>query len=111
MAHCKCITVNANDMKLVLGISAKIRSNYFSPIDAPDCPAPAATTCHLHAAPTPPTTAAASLPSFGAVRVSACQMAGIRAPVWFTKPVLEEQKEKKEKKKERKKENNDNDDD
>ncbi|EAS30365.3 uncharacterized protein CIMG_12995 [Coccidioides immitis RS] len=112
MVHCKHITVNANDMKLVLGISAKIRSNYFSLIDVPDHPAPAATTCCLCAASTLPTTAAISLPSLGAVRISACQMVGIRASVQFTKLVLEKQKEeeKKEKKRE-KKNNNDNEDD
>ncbi|EAS31679.3 uncharacterized protein CIMG_13114 [Coccidioides immitis RS] len=132
MAHCKYVTVNTDNMKLVLGISAKIRSNYFSLIDVPDCSAPAATTCRLraapapptapaatthrlHAAPAPPTTAAAapppppppttaSLPPPGAVRVSAHQIAGIRAPVQFTKLVLEEQeKEKEEKEKKEKK--------
>ncbi|KMU74191.1 hypothetical protein CISG_10190 [Coccidioides immitis RMSCC 3703] len=113
MAHCKHVMVNTNNMKLVLGISAKIRLNYFSLIDVPDYPAPAATTCCLHAAPTLPTTAAAaspppsppttvSLPPPGTVRVSACQMAGIRAPVWFTKLVLEEQEEEKKKKKKKK---------
>ncbi|KMU84261.1 hypothetical protein CIHG_02047 [Coccidioides immitis H538.4] len=113
MTHCKCVTVNTNNMKLILGISAKIRLNYFSSINVPDHPAPAATTHCLHAVPAPPTTTAAappplplliitSLPPSGAVRVSTHQMAGIRAPVWFTKPVLEEQKEEKEKKKKKK---------
>ncbi|EAS27190.2 uncharacterized protein CIMG_12574 [Coccidioides immitis RS] len=113
MAYHKCITVNTNNMKLVLGIGAKIRSNYFGLIDTPDHPAPAATIHCLCATPAPLTTAAAtsspsplfttiSLSPSSAVRVSACQMADIRAPVWFTKPVLEEQ-EKKEKKKKKKK--------
>ncbi|EAS27256.3 uncharacterized protein CIMG_13484 [Coccidioides immitis RS] len=121
MAHHKHITVNINNMKLVLGISAKIGSNYFSLIDVPDCPTPAITTCCLHAAPALPTTAAAapplpppptttSLPPPGTVRVSTHQIAGIRAPVRFTKPVLEEQKEEEEKK-EKKGEEEDDDDD
>ncbi|KMU73269.1 hypothetical protein CISG_09864 [Coccidioides immitis RMSCC 3703] len=128
MVHCKHVMVNTDDMKLVLGISAKIRSNYFSLIDAPDCPAPATTTCHLHAASTPPTTAAAalsplpspttvSLPPPSAIRVFTCQMVGIRAPVQFTKLILEKQEEEKEEKKKKGKEKNnddnkdDNDDD
>ncbi|KMU78248.1 hypothetical protein CISG_06401 [Coccidioides immitis RMSCC 3703] len=122
MAYCKCVTVNTNNMKLILDISAKIRSNYFSLIDAPDHPAPATIIHHLHAAPALPTTTAAapsppssfittSLPPPSAVRVSACQMAGIRVPVQFTKPVLEEQKEKKEEEKKREKKNNNNDED
>ncbi|EAS34118.3 uncharacterized protein CIMG_13425 [Coccidioides immitis RS] len=118
-----CVMVNTDDMKLVLGIDAKIGSNYFSLIDVPDCSTPATITCCLCAAPAPPTTAAttppplplpitASLPPSGAVRVSARQMAGIRAPVWFTKPVLEEQEEEKEEEKEKeKKEDNDDDED
>ncbi|EAS31681.3 uncharacterized protein CIMG_13115 [Coccidioides immitis RS] len=112
MAYYKHITVNTNDMKLILGISAKIRSNYFSPIDAPDHLISAITIHHLHAASTPPTTTATFLPSPSAVRVSTHQMAGIRAPVQFTKPVLEEQKkEEKEEKKRKKKNNNNNEDD
>ncbi|EAS28452.3 uncharacterized protein CIMG_12971 [Coccidioides immitis RS] len=123
MVHHKCVTVNTNNMKLILGIGAKIRLNYFSPIDAPDHPAPATTTHNLCAAPAPPTTAAAtppppplptttSLPPPSTIRVSACQMAGIRAPVRFTKPVLEEQEEEEEKKKEEgEKEDNDNNED
>ncbi|EAS37556.3 uncharacterized protein CIMG_12612 [Coccidioides immitis RS] len=114
MVHCKHIMVNTNNMKLILGISTKIGLNYFSPINVPDHPAPAATTHHLCAAPALPTTTAAtppppplstttSLPPPGAVRVSAHQMAGIRAPVWFTKLVLEEQKEKEEKEKKKEK--------
>ncbi|EAS28671.2 uncharacterized protein CIMG_13342 [Coccidioides immitis RS] len=113
MAHCKYVMVNTNNMKLVLGIGAKIRSNYFSLIDAPDCPAPAITTCHLCAAPTPPTTTAAAPPplplpttaslSFSStIRVSTHQMTGIRVSVWFTKPVLEKQEEKKKEKKKKK---------
>ncbi|EAS37587.2 uncharacterized protein CIMG_12599 [Coccidioides immitis RS] len=111
MAHCKHITVNTDDMKLVLGISTKIGLNYFGLIDVPDCPVSAATTCCLCAASASPTTAAASLPFSGAIRVSACQMVSIRAPVWFTKLVLEEQKEKKEEEKEREKKNDDDDED
>ncbi|EER25343.1 Core histone H2A/H2B/H3/H4 family protein [Coccidioides posadasii C735 delta SOWgp] len=103
MAHRKRVTVNTDDMKLVLGISAKIGSNYFGPIDAPDRPAPAATTRRLRAGPAPPTTA--SLPPPGSDRVSAHQMAGIRAPVRFTKPVLAEQEEEEDD------DDNDNDDD
>ncbi|KMU92617.1 hypothetical protein CIHG_10420 [Coccidioides immitis H538.4] len=111
MAHYKYIMVNTNNMKLILGISAKIRLNYFDLINAPDCSAPATIICCLHAAPALPTTTAttppslllpttASLPSPSIIRVSTCQITGIRAPVWFTKPVLEEQeKEEKEKKK------------
>ncbi|EAS29845.3 uncharacterized protein CIMG_13188 [Coccidioides immitis RS] len=117
------IMVNTNNMKLILGIGAKIRLNYFSLIDAPDHPTPATTTHHLCAAPTPLTTTAATppppplpttafLPPSSTIRVSACQMAGIRAPVQFTKPVLEEQEEKEEKKKKKREEkNNDNDED
>ncbi|EAS30184.3 uncharacterized protein CIMG_13156 [Coccidioides immitis RS] len=122
MAHCKCVMVNADDMKLVLGIGAKIGLNYFSLIDAPDHPASAATTCCLHAAPALPTTAAAappppppptttSLSPPGAVRVSTCQMAGIRAPVQFTKLVLEEQEEEEKEEEEREKEDDDDDED
>ncbi|KMU92658.1 hypothetical protein CIHG_10431 [Coccidioides immitis H538.4] len=121
MVHCKHVMVNTNNMKLVLGIGAKIGLNYFSLIDASDYSAPAATTCCLCAAsalsittatalsslPLPTTT---SLPLSGAVRVSTCQMAGIRAPVWFIKLVLEEQEEKKKKKKKKREEKNDNDD-
>ncbi|EAS27172.3 uncharacterized protein CIMG_12586 [Coccidioides immitis RS] len=113
MVHCKCVMVNTNNIKLVLGIGAKIRLNYFGLIDAPDYPTPAATTHCLHAVSVLPTTAATASPpsslsttvflSFpGAVRVSVCQMTDIRAPVWFTKLVLEKQKEKKEKKKKKK---------
>ncbi|EAS28665.3 uncharacterized protein CIMG_13345 [Coccidioides immitis RS] len=113
MMHCKHITVNADDMKLVLDINAKIELNYFSLINVPDHSAPAATTYCLYAAPAPPTTAAAALPPLppsttaslplsGTVRVFTCQMVSIRAPVWFTKPVLEEQEKKKEKKKKKK---------
>ncbi|KMU72513.1 hypothetical protein CISG_09501 [Coccidioides immitis RMSCC 3703] len=109
-------------LSLILGISAKIRLNYFSLIDVPDCPAPAATTCCLCAAPAPPTTTAtappplplpttASLPPSGTIRVSAHQMTGIRAPVRFTKPVLEEQEEEEKKKKKREEEDNDDDED
>ncbi|EAS27264.3 uncharacterized protein CIMG_13488 [Coccidioides immitis RS] len=122
MAHYKHITVNTNNMKLVLGIGAKIRSNYFSLIDAPDHSASAATTHCLHAAPTLPTTAAttppplpppttASLPPPSTIRVSTCQMAGIRAPVWFTKPVLEEQEEEKKEEEEGEKKNDNDDED
>ncbi|EAS28735.3 uncharacterized protein CIMG_13331 [Coccidioides immitis RS] len=114
MAHCKHIMINTNNIKLVLDISIKIRSNYFSLIDAFDCPAPATTTHHLCAAPALPTTTAITpppppspittfLPFPGAVRVSTHQITGIRAPVQFTKPVLEKQKKKKEKKKKKKK--------
>ncbi|KMU92242.1 hypothetical protein CIHG_09936 [Coccidioides immitis H538.4] len=110
MAHCKHVMVHADDMKLILGISAKIGSNYFSPIDAPDHPTSATTTHCLCAAPAPPTTAATTpplppppttifLPPSGTIRVSAHQVTGIRAPVWFTKPVLEEQEKKKKKEK------------
>ncbi|EAS35537.3 uncharacterized protein CIMG_12827 [Coccidioides immitis RS] len=113
MVHYKCITVNTNNMKLVLSISAKIRLNYFSLIDAPDHPTPAITTHCLHAAPILSTTAAAaspppplstttSLPPPGTIRVFACQIAGIRAPVWFTKLVLEEQEEEEKEKKKKK---------
>ncbi|KMU92343.1 hypothetical protein CIHG_10166 [Coccidioides immitis H538.4] len=110
-------------MKLVLGISAKIGSNYFSLIDVPDCPAPAITIHCLHAVPALPTTAAttslpppssttAFLPPPGTVRVSAHQMMGIRAPVQFTKLVLEEQEEEEEEEKKKgKKKDNDNDED
>ncbi|EAS29570.2 uncharacterized protein CIMG_13240 [Coccidioides immitis RS] len=124
MVHYKHVTVNINNMKLVLGISAKIGSNYFSLIDTSDHSTPVTTICCLHAAPTPPTTAAATppppllptttfLPPPGAVRVSAHQMADIRAPVQFTKPVLEEQEKKEEEKKKKREEknNNDNEDD
>ncbi|EAS29637.3 uncharacterized protein CIMG_13219 [Coccidioides immitis RS] len=130
MAHCKHITVNTNNIKLVLDISAKIRSNYFSLIDASDHSTSAVTICHLCAAPPLPTTTAttspppplpitAFLPSPSTIRVSTHQMTGIRAPVWFTKLVLEKQEEKKEKKKKKKwkkkkkgkKENDDNDKD
>ncbi|KMU73360.1 hypothetical protein CISG_10013 [Coccidioides immitis RMSCC 3703] len=111
----KCITVRTNHMKLVLDIGAKVRSNYFALIDAPDHSASAVTIHCLCATSAPPTTAAAtppppslsttiSLPPPSAVRVSACQMAGIRAPVWFRKPVLEEQEKKKKEKKKKKKE-------
>ncbi|KJF60894.1 uncharacterized protein CIMG_13308 [Coccidioides immitis RS] len=115
----KYVTVNINDMKLILGISTMTELNYFSLINISDCPAPAAPapatiTCHLCFVPAPPTTATASpslllltiifLSSPGADRVFICQIAGIRAPVWFTKLVLEEQKkEEKEKKKKKKK--------
>ncbi|KMU92708.1 hypothetical protein CIHG_10495 [Coccidioides immitis H538.4] len=120
--HCKCIMINADNMKLVLGISTKIRSNYFDLIDVPDCSAPAAIICCLHAVsallttaattpPPPPLPITAFLPPSGAVRVSACQMADIRAPVWFTKLVLEEQEEEKKEKKKRKKKNNNDDED
>ncbi|KJF60888.1 uncharacterized protein CIMG_13303 [Coccidioides immitis RS] len=105
MAHCKHITVNTDNMKLILDISAKIRLNYFSLIDAPDYSAPATTIHHLCAAPAPPPPpppTTTSLPSLSTIRVSTHQMVGIRAPVWFTKPVLEEQKKKKEKKKKKK---------
>ncbi|EAS35383.3 uncharacterized protein CIMG_12846 [Coccidioides immitis RS] len=111
MAYCKHITVNTDDIKLILDISAKIRLNYFSPIDVSDCSASAATTCHLHAVSTSSTTTAIFLPSPGTIRVSVCQITDIRAPVWFTKPVLEKQKEKKKEKKKKKKKNNDNDED
>ncbi|EAS30454.1 uncharacterized protein CIMG_13003 [Coccidioides immitis RS] len=123
MVHCKYIMVNTNNMKLVLDISAKIKLNYFSLINASDCPAPAVITCHLCAAPAPPTTTAAALPPLplpiitflplpGTVRVSTCQMVGIRASVQFTKLVLEEQEEQeKEKKKKKEKKNNDDDED
>ncbi|EAS27148.2 uncharacterized protein CIMG_12592 [Coccidioides immitis RS] len=111
MAHHKHIMVNTNDMKLILGISTKIRSNYFSPIDAPDYSTPATITHHPHAALIPPTTAATFLSPPSIIRISTHQMVGIRAPVWFTKLVLEEQEEEKKKKKKRKKENNNNDED
>ncbi|EAS31477.2 uncharacterized protein CIMG_13094 [Coccidioides immitis RS] len=121
MAHCKHVTVNINNMKLVLGISAKIRLNYFGLIDAPDYSTPATTIHHLCAAPALSTTAAAAslslplptitfLPPSGTVRVSTHQIVDIRAPVWFTKPVLEKQ-EKKEEEKKKKREKKDNDDD
>ncbi|EAS27322.3 uncharacterized protein CIMG_13508 [Coccidioides immitis RS] len=120
--YCKHITVNTDNMKLVLGISAKIGSNYFSLIDVPDHPTPAAIICCLHAASALPTTTATtpsppsppittSLPLSGTIRVSACQMAGIRAPVQFTKPVLEEQEKEKEKEEKREKENDNDDED
>ncbi|EAS27186.1 uncharacterized protein CIMG_12576 [Coccidioides immitis RS] len=110
MMYHKHITVNANNIKLVLDISAKIRSNSFSSIDVSDHPISATTICCLCAAPAPPTTTAttppppllpttAFLPPSSTIRVSAHQMAGIRAPVWFTKLVLEEQEKKKKKKK------------
>ncbi|KMU92307.1 hypothetical protein CIHG_10050 [Coccidioides immitis H538.4] len=102
MVHYKCVIVNINNIKLILSISAKIKSNYFSSINISDYPISAATTHHLYTAPIPPTTAAAapslplplttaSLPLSGAIRVSACQML-----------VLEKQKEKKKKKKKKK---------
>ncbi|EER29810.1 hypothetical protein CPC735_011280 [Coccidioides posadasii C735 delta SOWgp] len=118
-------------MKLVLDISIMTGLNYFDLIDVSDCsvsaaPVSAVTICCLYSAPTSLTTSAAAPPSLslptttslsfsGTDRVSACQMVGIRAPVWFTKLVLEEQEEKKKKKKEKKKEkennnNNKNDD-
>ncbi|KMP07976.1 hypothetical protein CIRG_07657 [Coccidioides immitis RMSCC 2394] len=116
MTHCKHITVNTDNMKLVLGISAKIRLNYFGLIDASDCSAPVIITCCLHTAFTLSTTAVttslslslfttASLSSSSAVRVSTCQIISIRVPVQFTKPVLEKQKKKKKKKKKKKQEN------
>ncbi|KMU73363.1 hypothetical protein CISG_10068 [Coccidioides immitis RMSCC 3703] len=104
-------------MKLVLGISIITGLNYFNLINVSDYSASAASvsaaiTCYLCSASAPLTTAAAlllllllttaSLPLSAADRVSACQMAGIRAFVWFTKPVLEEQKKKKKKKKKKK---------
>ncbi|KMU92419.1 hypothetical protein CIHG_10229 [Coccidioides immitis H538.4] len=100
-------------MKLILDISIKIRSNYFSLINISDCSASAVIICYLHAASAPPTTtAAAPLPSSlfittflslsGTIRVSACQITGIRASVWFTKSVLEKQEKKKKKKKKKK---------
>ncbi|EAS37400.3 uncharacterized protein CIMG_12637 [Coccidioides immitis RS] len=114
IVHCKYIIVNADDMKLVLDIDAKIGLNYFGLIDVPDCPASAATTHYLYAAPASSTTAAAaspslslstttSLPLSGAVRVSICQITDIRVLVWFTKLVLEKQKEKQKKEKKKKK--------
>ncbi|EER28942.1 hypothetical protein CPC735_036480 [Coccidioides posadasii C735 delta SOWgp] len=116
MAHYKHIMVNADNMKLVLGISTMTGLNYFGLIDVPDhpAPAPAAIICCLCSAPASPTTPAAappplslpttaSLPPPGADRVSACQIVGIRAPVQFTKLVLEEQEEEKKKKEEEKK--------
>ncbi|KMP05007.1 hypothetical protein CIRG_04688 [Coccidioides immitis RMSCC 2394] len=86
MVHHKHITVNTNNMKLVLGISAKIRSNYFDLINVSDYPTSAVTIHHLYAVSVPPTTAAAApsppllpiiifLPFSDAIRVSACQMA------------------------------------
>ncbi|KMU78441.1 hypothetical protein CISG_07445 [Coccidioides immitis RMSCC 3703] len=113
MTHYKCVTVNTSNMKLVLGINAKIRSNYFSLIDASDHSAPAVIICCLHAVSALPTTTAttpsppsplttASLPPPGTIRVFTHQMAGIRVSVWFTKPVLEKQEEKKKKKKKKK---------
>ncbi|EAS37500.3 uncharacterized protein CIMG_12618 [Coccidioides immitis RS] len=105
------ILINADDMKLVLDISAKIRSNYFGLIDVPDHSTPAATTHHLHAAPVLPTTAAAFLPPSSTIRVSTHQMTGIRASVWFTKLVLEKQEKEEKKKKKRKKKDNDDDED
>ncbi|KMU75522.1 hypothetical protein CISG_10372 [Coccidioides immitis RMSCC 3703] len=121
MVYCKCVTVNTDDMKLILGIGAKIGLNYFSLINAPDHSASAAITCCLYTAPALPTTTAttppplplpttAFLPPSSAVRVSAHQMMNIRAPVWFTKPVLEEQEEKEEKKKKKGEKKNDDDD-
>ncbi|KMP02575.1 hypothetical protein CIRG_02267 [Coccidioides immitis RMSCC 2394] len=113
IAHCKHVMINANNMKLVLGISIKIRSNYFSLIDVSDHPISAIIIHCLYAAsalptttvitsspPLPPTTV--FLPLSGIIRVSACQIAGIRASVWFTKPVLEEQKKEEKKKKKKK---------
>ncbi|KMU90937.1 hypothetical protein CIHG_08793 [Coccidioides immitis H538.4] len=86
IVHHKYITVNTNNMKLVLGISTKIRSNYFDPINASDYPTSAVTIHHLYAVSVPPTTAAAApsppplpiiifLPFSDAIRVSACQIA------------------------------------
>ncbi|EAS35387.3 uncharacterized protein CIMG_12842 [Coccidioides immitis RS] len=98
-------------ISLVLGISTKIRLNYFSLIDASDYPAPAAIICHLYAVSVLLTTTAIFLPPSGAVRVSACQIINIRASVWFTKPVLKKQKEKKKEKKKREKKNDDDDKD
>ncbi|EER27117.1 hypothetical protein CPC735_024530 [Coccidioides posadasii C735 delta SOWgp] len=109
MAH-----FNTDDMKLILGVSTKIRLNYFGLIDAPDYLIPATTTHCLHTAPTSLTTATAAPPSLplpttislslsGAIRVFTCQMVDIRASVWFTKPVLEEQEKKKKEKKKKKK--------
>ncbi|EAS37574.3 uncharacterized protein CIMG_12604 [Coccidioides immitis RS] len=119
MAHYKYIIVNADNIKLILDISAMTESNYFSLIDVSDCPASAAPIsatiicclCSASAPSTTPATAPPPLPSLtttslslsSANRVSTCQMVGIRAPVWFTKPVLEEQKEEKKKKKKKKK--------
>ncbi|EFW17715.1 conserved hypothetical protein [Coccidioides posadasii str. Silveira] len=113
MAHCKYITVNINNIKLVLGICVKIRLNYFSLINVLDHLTPATIICHLHAVPTSPTTTATTpspsppptiifLPPPSTIRVSTHQITDIRAPVEFTKPVLEEQKKKKKKKKRRK---------
>ncbi|KMU73619.1 hypothetical protein CISG_10127 [Coccidioides immitis RMSCC 3703] len=105
-------------MKLILDISIITELNYFSLIDVSDCfisaiSASAAITCHLYSVPAPSTTAAAppllslpttaSLPFPGADRISTCQIMGIRAPVQFTKPVLQEQEKKKEEKKKKKK--------
>ncbi|EFW13774.1 conserved hypothetical protein [Coccidioides posadasii str. Silveira] len=99
---------------LVLDIGAKIRLNYFGLINVPDCPASAATICCLYTVSALSTTAATALSSLplsitvflsfsDAVRVSVCQMMGIRAPVWFIKLVLEKQKKKKKEKKKKKK--------
>ncbi|KMU90611.1 hypothetical protein CIHG_08327 [Coccidioides immitis H538.4] len=105
-------------MKLILGISIMIRSNYFSLINMPDhlipaAPAPPTIIHYLHSVSAPPTTATApsllpppttaSVPLPSANRVSTCQMADIRASVWFTKLVLEEQEEEEEEKKKKKK--------
>ncbi|KMU92311.1 hypothetical protein CIHG_10089 [Coccidioides immitis H538.4] len=119
MTYYKYVTVNINNMKLVLDISVMIRSNYFDLINAPDCSIStvsisAGTTCYLHFVSALPTTSAAapspllshttiSLSLSNANRVSTCQMTDIRAPVWFPKLVLKKQEEKKKKKKKKKK--------
>ncbi|KMU75145.1 hypothetical protein CISG_04432 [Coccidioides immitis RMSCC 3703] len=84
-------------LSLVLGISAKIGLNYFSLINAPDCPAPATIICHLHAASAPPTTAAAAPPTTTTTHhhlpaslqhhqgLPPIKWGGIRAPVQFIK--------------------------
>ncbi|EAS30241.3 uncharacterized protein CIMG_05720 [Coccidioides immitis RS] len=106
MAHRKRVTVNADDMKLVLGISAMTGSNYFGPIDAPDRPAAAA--------PAPPTTAAAAPPP----PPLCLPPAPTGSPPVKWRPVLEEQEEEEREEKEEgkeeeegEKEENDDDDD
>ncbi|EFW14264.1 conserved hypothetical protein [Coccidioides posadasii str. Silveira] len=120
------ILINADDMKLVLGISAMTRSNYFYLINVSDhpistVPASAATIHCLHsvsALPTTPATASLLLLSLttislfptGADRVSACQMADIRGPKKKKKKKKKKKRDKKKKREKKKeKENNDND--
>ncbi|EAS37411.3 uncharacterized protein CIMG_12632 [Coccidioides immitis RS] len=120
MAYCKHVIVNTDNIKLVLGISAKIESNYFSLINVPDHPTPATTTHCLCATPAPPTTTATTSPP-PPLPTTASHLSLVLSgslPIKW-QPVLEEQeKEKKKKKKKKwekkkkrkKKEENDDDD-